>query len=131
MRYIHYIKSLFCNCYLYLSQSRSRNISGNFSGDGLQNGGVLIVTKGGDRVLLNHREETPGDHVANNVILEKLGITQVAPTRLESSVYMYILCSPYTLSLSLSLSLPPSLPPSPSHKPMDQPQECDERMFPC
>ena len=51
-------------------------MSGNFAGNGLQNGGLLIITKGGERVLLNHREETPGDHVANGVILETLGLKQ-------------------------------------------------------
>ena len=34
------------------------------------------MSKGGGEVLLNHREETPGDHVANDVILKALGITQ-------------------------------------------------------
>ena len=57
-------------------QARSKNIDGNLSGDGLQNGGLLVVSKGGGEVLLNHREETPGDHVANDVILKALGITQ-------------------------------------------------------
>lgn len=60
-----------------LRESRERNISGNFAGDGLQNGGLLIVTKGGEQLLLNRREETPGDHVANSVILETLGIAKV------------------------------------------------------
>ena len=57
-------------------QARSKNIDGNLSGDGLQNGGLLVVSKGGEEVLLNHREETPGDHVANDVILKALGISQ-------------------------------------------------------
>jgi prostamide/prostaglandin F2alpha synthase len=59
-----------------VSNAKAENISGNLSGDGLQNGGLLIVTKGGEQVLLNHREETPGDHVANAVILEALGLKQ-------------------------------------------------------
>lgn len=58
-----------------LSEVRSRNIDGNMSGDGLQNGGLLIVSKGGEKVLLNHKEETPGDHVSNAVILRILGIS--------------------------------------------------------
>ena len=62
-------------CGIFL-QAKTENISGNLSGDGLQNGGLLIVTKGGEQLLLNHREENPGDHVANGVILEKLGIKQ-------------------------------------------------------
>ena len=57
-------------------QAKAQNISGNLSGDGLQNGGLLIVTKGGEQVLLNHREEAPGDHVANAAILEALGLKQ-------------------------------------------------------
>ena len=57
-------------------QARARNLSGNYCGDGLQNGGLLIVTKGGKQVLLNHHEKNPGDHIANDVILEELGITE-------------------------------------------------------
>ena len=34
------------------------------------------MSKGGEQVLLNHREEVPGDHVANDVILQSLGITE-------------------------------------------------------
>ena len=61
-----------------MSESRSRNVSGNLSGDGLQNGGLLIVTRYGTRVLLNHHEEVPGDHASNEQILEALGISKVA-----------------------------------------------------
>jgi len=63
------------------TQARSKNIDGNLSGDGLQNGGLLIVSKGGGEVLLNHHEETPGDHVANDVILQALGISEPPPSR--------------------------------------------------
>ena len=48
-------------------------------GDGLQNGGMLIVSKSGTRVLLNHHEEVPGDHVINEEILRILGLTLVTP----------------------------------------------------
>ena len=44
-------------------------IYGNNEGDGFQNGGVLVVAKGG-RILLNHVEEEPGDHVPNVIILK-------------------------------------------------------------
>lgn len=63
-----------------VSESKRQNISGNFSGDGLQNGGVLIVDKGGNKVLLNHHEENPGDHVSNDTVLQSLGITEVIPS---------------------------------------------------
>ena len=62
-----------------ISEARRRGISGNISGDGLQNGGMLIVSKDGTRVLMNHREEVPGDHVTNEEILRVLGITEVKP----------------------------------------------------
>lgn len=62
-----------------ISESRGHGISSNLSGDGLQNGGLLIVTKMGMRVLLNHREEVPGDHVSNEEIIKVLGITEVKP----------------------------------------------------
>jgi len=64
-----------------IGEARSKNIDGNLSGDGLQNGGLLIVSKGGGEVLLNHHEETPGDHVANDVILQALGISEPPPSR--------------------------------------------------
>ena len=44
-------------------------IYGNYEGDGLQNGGVLAVSRGG-KLLLNHTEEEPGDHVPNIAILK-------------------------------------------------------------
>lgn len=44
-------------------------IYGNSEGDGYQNGGILVVSKGG-QLLLNHTEEEPGDHVPNVVILK-------------------------------------------------------------
>ena len=72
------VSTVYCDC----PQARARNLSQNLSGDGLQNGGLLIVTKGGSQVLLNHREENPGDHVANGVILETLGITATVHSRL-------------------------------------------------
>ena len=59
-----------------ISEARAKNIEGNMAGDGLQNGGLLIVSRGGERVLLNHKEETPGDHVSNAVILRIFGILE-------------------------------------------------------
>lgn len=44
-------------------------IYGNREGDSLQNGGLLVVSKGG-RICLNHVEEDAGDHVPNVVILQ-------------------------------------------------------------
>lgn len=63
-----------------VSDSRARGIGGNLSGDGLQNGGLLVVSKR-MRVLLNHREEVPGDHISNEEILKALEITEVQPAK--------------------------------------------------
>lgn len=63
------------NGFIWL-KARAKNIEGNMAGDGLQNGGLLIVSRGGERVLLNHKEETPGDHVSNAVILRIFGILE-------------------------------------------------------
>ena len=70
------------------SQARSRHIDGNLAGNGLQNGGLLIVSKGGEQLLLNHKEEAPGDHVANNIILQTLGIAQTVTKRLTSIIVL-------------------------------------------
>ena len=43
-------------------------------GNGLQNGGMIIVRKGGCELLLHHIEEVPGSHVPNDSILSVLGI---------------------------------------------------------
>lgn len=34
----------------------------------------MIVKKGGVELLLLHKEDVPGDHVSNDVILKTLGI---------------------------------------------------------
>jgi len=58
-------------------QAKANKIDGNFSGDGFQNGGLLIVSKGGKHLLLNESEEEPGEHVPNIVILQTLNIKPV------------------------------------------------------
>jgi len=35
----------------------------------------LVVSKGGDKVLLDFKEESPGHHVENKVILDALNIS--------------------------------------------------------
>ena len=61
-----------------------KGLSGNFRGDGLLNGGMLIVTAGGEKVLLSHKQASPGDHVSNEQILEVLGIASDEPKKEES-----------------------------------------------
>lgn len=60
-------------------QANAKGIKGNYRGDGLLNGGMLIVTAGGEKVLLSHKQASPGDHVSNEQILEVLGIASDKP----------------------------------------------------
>jgi len=57
-----------------LSEAKSKGISGNLKGDGMQTGGTLVIAAGG-KVLLNHSQEVPGDHVNPEDILKALNIT--------------------------------------------------------
>lgn len=59
-----------------LSDAKQKKINGNLSGDGLQNGGLLVVRKGGE-LLLFHKEEVPGEHCPNETILRTLGVSEV------------------------------------------------------
>ncbi|KAK2710507.1 hypothetical protein QYM36_011887, partial [Artemia franciscana] len=52
-----------------MSKTRALGISGDMKGDGFQNGGVLIVEKGG-KLLYYYKQDNPADHVANEKILE-------------------------------------------------------------
>ena len=117
--------------YNFLFQARARNLSGNLAGDGLQNGGLLIVAKGGGQVLLNHCEETPGDHVVNSVVLDTLGISPAEATRLAVNAFRNPLLHsslPPSHTHTHTFSLPPSFPSSfplpppslPSHQPSEQ-----------
>lgn len=65
-------------------QANSKSIKGNYRGDGLLNGGMLIVTAGGEKVLLSHKQSSPGDHVSNEQILQVLGIASDEPKKEES-----------------------------------------------
>jgi hypothetical protein len=51
----------------------------DFKGDGYQNGGTLIITKGGENVLMDYRQENAADHVSNEEILKALGIPAAPP----------------------------------------------------
>ncbi|XP_066526624.1 prostamide/prostaglandin F synthase isoform X2 [Hoplias malabaricus] len=58
-----------------VSKASAEGIQGNFSGDLLQSGGMLIVAKGGENVLLHFVQDSPGDHVPLEDITKALGIT--------------------------------------------------------
>ena len=58
-------------------QAKKKGISGNFKGDGWQNGGCLIVSAGGKDVLLNYVQENPAEHVALADVLKVAAIMQL------------------------------------------------------
>ncbi|XP_044539261.1 prostamide/prostaglandin F synthase-like, partial [Gracilinanus agilis] len=60
------------------AKAKAIGIHGNFSGDLLQSGGMLIVSKGGDKVLLHFVQSSPGDYVPLETVLQKLGISSGA-----------------------------------------------------
>ncbi|XP_018580832.1 prostamide/prostaglandin F synthase isoform X2 [Scleropages formosus] len=58
-----------------VTKANAQGIQGNFSGDLLQSGGMLIVAKGGEKVLLHFVQDSPGDYVPLEDIVRALGIT--------------------------------------------------------
>lgn len=52
---------------------RREQVGGNMAGDGLQNGGTLVIEKGG-KVLLDYKQDNPADHVAPDDVLKALNI---------------------------------------------------------
>uniref|UniRef100_A0A1A7XA50 Prostamide/prostaglandin F synthase n=1 Tax=Iconisemion striatum TaxID=60296 RepID=A0A1A7XA50_9TELE len=57
------------------SKASAAGIQGNFSGDLLQSGGMLVVAKGGEKVLLHFIQDSPGDFVPLEDISTALGIS--------------------------------------------------------
>ncbi|XP_042356659.1 prostamide/prostaglandin F synthase [Plectropomus leopardus] len=60
------------------SKATVAGIQGNFSGDLLQSGGMLIVAKGGEKVLVHFIQDSPGDHLPLEDISKALGISAKA-----------------------------------------------------
>jgi len=58
------------------ARAEARGISGNLSGDGMQTGGTIVVSKGGTEVLYLFKQTTFADHAPNEDILKALGIQQ-------------------------------------------------------
>lgn len=58
-----------------VTKANADGVQGNFSGDLLQSGGMLIISKGGEKVLLHFVQDSPGDHVPLETIVKALGIS--------------------------------------------------------
>ncbi|KAM9245261.1 prostamide/prostaglandin F synthase isoform 1-T1 [Dugong dugon] len=57
------------------AKAKAVGIQGNLSGDLLQSGGLLVVSKGGEKVLLHFVQKSPGDYVPQESVLGALGIS--------------------------------------------------------
>jgi len=57
-----------------LKQAKTQVSEMDLKGDMFQNGGTIVVNKGGDTLLLYYRQDNPADHVENSAILQSLGI---------------------------------------------------------
>ncbi|XP_053546319.1 prostamide/prostaglandin F synthase [Bombina bombina] len=57
------------------TKANEDGVQGNFQGDLLQSGGMLIVSKGGENVILHFVQDSPGDFVPLETIVKTLGIT--------------------------------------------------------
>lgn len=77
--YIGILASLVCKASrdLIAKVRQDPTIGGDFKGDGLQNGGVLVIGKGGE-VLLSYKQVSPADHVENSEVLKALGLSHPA-----------------------------------------------------
>ncbi|XP_060066477.1 prostamide/prostaglandin F synthase-like, partial [Ylistrum balloti] len=56
-----------------MNKAKKEKIDGNFKGDGMQNGGILIVAAGG-KLLLSFKQDNPADHLESTEILKAVGI---------------------------------------------------------
>lgn len=62
-----------------MSTAKEKKIDGNLTGDGMQNGGTLVVAKGG-KLLLGFKQENPADHVESSDVLKALGLEPDTPS---------------------------------------------------
>ncbi|KAM3878032.1 prostamide/prostaglandin F synthase [Diretmus argenteus] len=57
------------------AKASAQGIQGNFTGDLLQSGGILIVAKGGEKVLLHFIQDSPGDYLPLEDIATAVGVS--------------------------------------------------------
>ncbi|GFY71388.1 hypothetical protein TNIN_387391 [Trichonephila inaurata madagascariensis] len=53
-----------------ISESREAKLGGDLKGDYYQVGGTLVVKKGGEKVLLSHKQQELADHVDTKEVLK-------------------------------------------------------------
>ena len=68
-----------------IGRAKFLGLGGNMAGDGYQNGGSLVVKKGGETLWHYVQQEAP-DHASNADILKALGISVAGPIPTAESV---------------------------------------------
>ncbi|KAL2608150.1 hypothetical protein R1flu_026723 [Riccia fluitans] len=71
--YFTAVKDILMNKDVGRAAKKTKDVPGNFKGDGRQLGATFVIAKGGE-VLLDHRQKNFGDHVSNESILKACGI---------------------------------------------------------
>ncbi len=51
-------------------RAKALGLGGNMAGDGYQNGGAIVVEKGGEQTLLHYKQKEAADHVSNSEVLK-------------------------------------------------------------
>ncbi|KAL3675886.1 hypothetical protein R1sor_025834 [Riccia sorocarpa] len=71
--YLTAIKDIIMNKDVGREVKKTKDVPGNFKGDGRQLGATFVIAKGGE-ILLDHRQKNFGDHASNEAILKACGI---------------------------------------------------------
>jgi len=78
------------------------NLGGNLSGDGFQNGGAIIVEKGGAKTLLTYVQKEAPDHVENEDVLKVVvGVVLLDRDQTATSTYSLLFLSMQALGMHL------------------------------
>lgn len=54
-------------------KGKAWKVGGNMKGDGFQNGGLVVVSPKGEKILFEFKQENPADHAENSDILKVSG----------------------------------------------------------
>ena len=52
------------------ARAKALGLGGNMAGDGYQNGGAIVVEKGGETTLLHYKQKEAADHASNADVLK-------------------------------------------------------------
>lgn len=68
-----------------MDKGKKMAVGGNVSGDGWQNGGLMVVEAKGSDILFDFKQENPADHAENSDILQALGLQGEAVANVEGN----------------------------------------------